>query len=576
MLLRAVILLFVTSNVWALGTPLQSPVGVPVEQIVGGEVTETICIYGFLDPEAVGDAPDIGTYRENVLFNCGLEEGDGNIQLLSEINEPDQTLPNQGSLVRGVISEEGIDELEEQVVRYSDTEQREVRVIQGDALQIFTANRDEIFVHTFDYESGQGQSYTFPKLINRVDTLSLLVTIGGEEPDNIHVSPYLTDRAGNFNYWQRASNQALNEGYWGVGDSLGLPAGLDGFIDILAHPEYANTSYNIINNGFVLSYSNLDNSGLWLNGHQYDGNNFVEYANQVSPVDISQSKLIKTHRGLAQFYIEGREESELKVAYLRFIEEVATPVLTLESTDEFHSLDSVYSSSGTLYISYFENGSDLIWHSQATDEISYSVIPSTMDRLEGCHADQDRIFCIMSNLSDDHKACNDECEKGLFLFELINGVFVKDRTFDHIMLDQGILSFSGIYAHGKNRFVLVQTIDHKYRLFNLTLSGTLLSKKIDNRNLDIDVSVIPGIAEGVFFLVFAANQSAETIKILANLNLDSQIPDEDSSDGRDLDGAAEENEEEKEIPFAEFSSSLSQYLLFIMILFLLPLGGNRR
>jgi hypothetical protein len=565
MLFRALILLFVTSNVWALGVSLQSPNGVLIEQLIDGEAVNTLCVYGFLDPNS--------TDRVNTLNGCGLEEGEGSTLHLSSIKELNEASSSPLSLPRAVDFEQGIDELDEQFVRYTSASQRGGSVIEGNALQIFTGNGENVYAHTFNYESEQAQSYAFPELSNKLNSFSLQVSkvpVEGQESSDIHISPYLIDTSGNFKYWLRTPVQTLDEGYWATGDSLGLPLGLDGFIEMTAHPENANTA----DGSFIVSYTSVTESGLWLSGLQYDGGSFVDFSGQVSPVDISNSKLVKTHRGLAQFYIEKRDDNELKVAYLRFIEESATPIYTLESTDEFQSLESVHSPDGTLYIGHFEHGSDIFWHSKSTNEINYSIIPNGMNRLEGCNEDRGRIFCVMSDFSNIGEQCENECEEGLFLFELIDGVFVKDRTFSHIMLDQGMLSFSGIYAYGKNRFVLLQTVDRKYRLFNLTLSGTLPNKKINNLNLDLDVSVIPSLTEGTFFLVFMANQSAETIRIKANLNLDSQAGDVDSSDGRDLD-STEEEEEDKEIPFAEMSSSLNQYLLILSLFIMFPVRSKK-
>lgn len=570
MLFRAVTFLLLTSDAWAIGIPFESAEGVLVEQVIGGDTVETICHYGFINPNSSDKA--------GFLSNCALEEGGGSIQNLSSINHPDETLPSSITLVRGFETNEGIDELEEQFVRYTDSEQREARAIHGNSLGLMTVNRDEVFSHTFEYSSEQGQTYVFPKLSNRIRSLSLRATevpIEGQDSDDIHISAYLVDTSGGVKYWLRAADQTLEEGYWATGDSMGLPSGLDSFIDMTIHPEYASVAGGASNNGFVVSYDNLDEAGLWLSGRQFDGNSLVEFNGQVSPVDISQSQIIKTHKGLAQFYIEERDEGELKVAHLRFIEESESPSLLLESTDEFQSLESVYSQAGTLYIGYFENGSDLVWHSKATNELNYAVIPDNMNRLEGCKADRERIFCIMSDFSENAEQCEDECDEGLFLFELIDGEFVKDRILDHTMLDRGMISFSGIYAYGKNRFLLLQTVDHKYRLFNLTLAGTFYNKKIDNRNLNMDVSIVPGITKGNFFLVFAANQSAETVRISANLNEDSKAGDGSSGDGDASDDTGSEDkdkeEEDKEVPFAEMEGSLNIYLLMLALLILMPL-----
>lgn len=570
MMFRALLLSLFAAKSLALGLPLQSPEGVPVEQETAGGTITTTCYLGLIDPN--------NPNNQQLLDDCGLENYVASDPLaLLEITEPNDQLPEKRNLSRSEEFSEGVDEMDSQIVAYGSNDERIAQVLSNNDLRIFSRYRNQITTYTFDFANERLQiSNPLTELSPTATSFALvrsMVEVGIDDGGAPVYGPievaYVAKTQDRVSYWSPRT------GVW-LGDQLTtLPENMDGFIAATSHPEIDYE--NPLNSGFVVSYKGMFESGLWMNGSQWNGSGFVAVERDVSDIDISLSKLIETHHGLTQFYIEDTEDNEVKAAHLRFIEVSGEPVITIKATDDFVDIDSVYSSAGTLYIARFTNGIDFIWHDKETESFVYMGAPSfekellqggiqtvQMDEYYNCSTAADKIHCGFTGEDD------------IVIFEILSGQFSEKAVLDHNLLDQGIVSLNGVYEYGENLFISVQTEDFYARLFNATVAGTFHVKKSEDRN-PTDVSIIPSFEAGMFYWVLDTGSGTNAFRVKANLNLDAENTENESSGRVDQEeqGAGDDEEGEEE-PLVRKELSSSNNLFFLSIALLILLSQRKR
>jgi hypothetical protein len=428
--------------------------------------------------------------------------------------------------------------------------------LNDDNLYLYSLKDSGLYAYTFDYD-GAVDSFEYtdmpaPKKGFALDSLTL--DYNGHYPEQTHAWPHVISLDGSaINSWAADIDDPAIDGEWSQRfQALPFAGGFDGYIYQSIHPDYPIKGTTT---GIVMSYSNENSSGLWFYGFLY-GEGIVDYAyQQVSTVELADSKLIETHKGLAQFYIE-----TTGVGKLKFISEIDTAEITFESGNETVA-ETIYSlvvDTGTLYDIYYEQDSELIWHDKVLDTLTAVDVPADTSKITGCKTTLGRIFCVLIS-----------AEKTT-LSELVDGIFVEDRIMDHELLTDGFVSINGMYAFEDNRFISITTLDLQPRLFNFTPSGSFHTTYSGRSGASVKSGIVDGSNEGTFFwiqvsglTVLTRRYKVESVNIPVE-EVGAPVIVIDLLNNRD--GEIEEEEEKEEIPYKEFASSFSFYILFVMFM----------
>jgi hypothetical protein len=521
MLMRALILLIVTSQAWSAGISIEFNT-----QINFDSLTYT----------PTDDAEEESLYLP--------------------IIEQSTPVPLAVSLPSQDTSEQGVRNFEIQNLLNTGAGQSQFVTLNDDNLYLYSLKDSGLYAYTFDYDGAVDKfEYSdFPgsKKGFALDTRTL--DYNGHYPEQTHAWPYVISLDGSaMNFWAVDFDDPTIDGkWWQWSDPAPFEGGFDGYIYQSTHPDYPVKGTTT---GMVMSYSNDNSSGLWFDGSLY-GEGVVEYGyQQVSSVELADSKLIETHKGLAQFYIE-----KTGVGKLKFISEIDTAEITFESGDETvaETIHSLVVDTGTLYDIYYEQKSELIWHNKALDTLTVVDIPADTSKITGCKATLERIFCVLIS-----------AEKTT-LSELVDGIFVVDRIMDHALLTDGFVSINGMYAFEDNRFISITTLDLQPRLFNFTPSASFHTAYSGRSGASIKSGIIDGSNEGTFFWIQVSGSTVLTRRYkVESVN----IPVEEVGAPvividllNNRDGEIEEEEEKEEIPYKEFASSFSFYILFVMFM----------
>ena len=510
MLFRAVIICLLASNVWSAGVTIELDTAVTIGTL---EYTET-------------DADDNLAPELSPIIPFRI------VPLPAAVELPEVASSNQGII-----------KIDTQNVTLLSSGGPQFSILNDGKLYAHNNNQGQLKSYTFDYD-GHVKQFIYPELPISTSYFSIQKTINGSGPEEARAWPWALNILTNTVYeWVENLDEATGQDNAEWNENKDFLDGLDGHLQPAIHSGIMSTGDSV---GHVFSYE----GGLWHNGWQHNESTHTPdlKAGNVSLINISQSKLIETHRGLAQFYIEAAGP-----ANLRFIEIVGEPVASFETTEPFHNIQSVYNSQGSLYQFHFESGVNFVWHDKTTDQTSSVPVPGGMNYVNHCNETNDRVFCVMNNDVD------------YILYELINGIFVQDRDLDHLLLEDGLVGVDAIFAHEGERFIAIKTIDLKNRLFNFTRGSAHLSLTSGVTDSSFKVQIIESDVEGSFFYVLSHSGAIFT-KRVHTLPPEEEpfqriiIPD---TPAEEVEEVEEEEEEKKEIPFAEMSSSLNLYLLLI-------------
>ena len=533
MLFRAVILSLFTLNVWSAGVPIES---LPAPTIPSFPYTP-------VEPEPASGIEDYLKDITPIEFH---------------------SISAEVSLPLGELSAMGIKTVQSQTHRYAGDENSEFTVLSDDKLYIYSKSQKTIKVDALDFNYSV-DSFEYPALSSPVDEFILRKHTAYYGPGGgvleTHIWPYVFTENSEMYYWYQDNENTRYEGQWRTDYSLLLDTADIESLAVADNPKlfefYFSDSDERHNSvGVLASYRKTDDSGLWLSGNIFGDSTSQGFNGKVSPVTSNKSTLLKTHLGTAQFYIYKTGESKVK-----FITEIGFPEWEYVPPEGYaiKNMSSIYSEKGTLYFAFINETVAFIWHDKMADDIYYVETPSDIVKAYGCEESQDKIFCIMKN--DEHYV----------LYELVDGELKQDRVLDHELLDEEIVGFNGIYAHGDNRFVAIKTADLRVRLFNFTETESFLNYNSNLKGAEVKSVFLHNYKDGMFFwLVFSSNTlNAKRISV------SDYDPVDRSEDGRDgeLSGEDVEDgvEEEKEIPYAEMEGSLNIYLLMLALLILMPL-----
>ncbi len=402
----------------------------------------------------------------------------------------------------------------------------------NDGLYVFS-NDGDLHRYFVDFDGGHDK-YHYPALPNPVDVFSLWFHFYDWENDGItewHVMPRSIDATtGKFYTWNDpyvdASNGDSYEGIWAENINRNIPVNLTGYIKNLNASDY------------LASFKGEGVDGLWVykNLKELDENGNRIYEGPVSTVSIQDSFILDTHLGVVQAHVD--ISGDLNLLY---IETDDLSIVKLDSEQNYQSIKAINAETGTLYVMQTEAGNlDLIFQNAQDNTFTADLSPVGVLAVASCSSESNRIFCVLSIENEQQ----DGTPPSLVLYELIDGVFAVDRTLTHELINDGILAIEGVFAHGDNRFISVETFDSRYRLFNFTDSGAYLIKNDPNFSFGALESLLVADRDdsSIFYWITRSVISAFAWKIEISTAENTQIPNTGEENNGNEETAGEESQ----------------------------------
>lgn len=378
----------------------------------------------------------------------------------------------------------------------------------GDGKLYVLTNENQLHAYILDFDNELVTHFPFPEITRGVNSF-LVWKQSWVEEDDAYVtvlSPSVIDNRGFYYHWSFTSPVG-QEGFYGswrlatmgaVKNPLGVKQGVSGLapINLVTSEPQIDRYKRGDTPGEFLSFDTGTSEGVWHRGY-YDETT-GSYGKYVSPVKLSNSKVLDSHLGRVQFYLQ--EDGTVVFRFLQLNE----ALIKYTSATEILDVDSLYTINGTLFRLYTEEGLDLFsWYDLNTNEISTLDLPLGVESITACDASSDRIFCVMK-IAETYK-----------LYELIANEFVEDRTLEHTWLEDGLLSIEGIYAYDENRFVVIRTVNHAFNLFNFTNSGSYHVKRLNSYSASMKTQFLESSEEDVFFWISSTHSAVFAHKIKA-------------------------------------------------------------
>jgi hypothetical protein len=522
MLIRALILILFTSQAWSAGISI--------------ELKSSVSVGGFLDSPQ-DPAPVYEPHKRPAVYPVYPAQPEA--ILLTKVDSKN----------------EGIESITKTRQTYMVSSDVYAMVLNG-AFFVYVNDGD---VHRYQLNfDGDNTVFDYPSLPEITYGLSFWFNFNdwdGDEINEWHVMPLTVDKVTNtlwqwldpYLYYPQGEPEVKGNRWFQT---------LEYFNDIGQLTGYAARLIQHGGVGWVVSYIDEINGveGLWAIKYlnELGANGIPQRSNgPISSVPFEYSVMLYSRLGLTQVYNDA--DNNVHFRYLEtddLVEEVIPVVSPLKS------ISAKTNTEGTLFDLRFEGNKKLMYFDLETSQHSWLELPDNISGYNACLSnDSKRIFCVMSNVVE-----------GLQLYELISGVLVLDRTLDHPLLtEHGVIDFTGIYVNGDNRFIGFKTVDLMHRLFNFTSQGGFHIARSSMSGPPVSSYIIKDEIDQFYWVVeSSAAMDVHKVKLKNIVQAVDETSDQpvDAIDNRDsLEDEPEEVEEEKEIPYVEFSGSFSFYIL---------------